>query len=316
MKPFIIVSDGFDEALFNELKSISEFEVHPKSKLKLDELKVLLPKASALIIRSATTVTPELVDLAPNLKLVIRAGEGTDNIDKKYCAQKGVKVANTPGANNHSAAEHAIALMFTALRHTATAHASMVKGEWEKNRFASGNELAKKTLGIIGFGRIGQIVAKVLSGFEPKVLFYDPMVKSSTIPYARKVEDINEIFKTADIISLHLPLMDSTKNLITKNQLNLMKPTSILVNASRGKIVNEDDLLMALQNKQFKAAAFDVFATEPLAADSPLRKVDNLILTPHLGASTDEAQVRVGEMVVSQIREFFINKNLVNEVKA
>ena len=313
MKPFIVVSDGFDAPLFEELKKCDALEVHPKSKVTQDELKALLPKINGLIIRSATKVDAALLELAPNLKLVIRAGEGTDNIDKVACAAKGVKVANTPGANSNSAAEHAIAIMFTLLRKTAWAHASTKGGKWEKSAF-EGNEVWKKKIGFVGFGKIGQIVAKRLSGFEPEVFFYDPMIETS--PLGKKAQDMKEIFSKCDIITMHLPLIPATKGIVNKDLLGLMKKDAVLINASRGGIVNEDDLYTTLKEKKILGAAFDVFADEPLKAESKLFELDNLVMTPHLGASTSEAQYRVGEMAVHQIKEFFLNNNMMNEVKA
>lgn len=315
MNPFIVVPDGFDQTLFEELKKISNLNVHPTSKVSQDELKTLLPKAEGLIIRSATTINKELLDLAPNLKIVIRAGEGTDNIDKVLCAERGVKVANTPGANNNSAAEQAIALMMTVLRNTALADATMKAGKWEKNAL-TGLELWKKKVGIVGFGRIGQIVAKRISGFEPEILFFDPVLMSSDLPNTKKVNDLKEIFSTCDIITLHTPLMPQTKGMITSELLNLMKKEAILINASRGGIVDEDALYAVLKEKKIRGAGFDVFAVEPLPADSKLLELKNLIMSPHVGASTEEAQFRVGEMAVFQINEFFKNNNLLNEVKA
>lgn len=315
MKPFILVCDGMDKEVFETLTSISEFDVHPEPKNSQDTINELLPKASALIIRSATTVTAETLEKAPNLKLVIRAGEGTDNIDKKACEAKGVKVANTPGANNNSAAEHAVALMMTVLRHTAAADKTMKSGGWDKNKY-TGIELSNKKVGIVGFGRIGQIVAKRLQGFEPEVLFFDPFIEKSDLPYAKKAADLKEVFSTCDIITLHTPLMDKTKGMVNAELLNSMPSHSVLINASRGGIVDENALLDVLKNKKIRAAGFDVFATEPLEENSPLRSLENLVLTPHLGASTEEAQLRVGEMAVHQIKEFFLNSNLLNEVKA
>lgn len=313
MKPFIVVSDGFDAPLFDELKKCDALEVHPKSKVTQDELKALLPKINGLIIRSATKVDAALLELAPNLKLVIRAGEGTDNIDKVACQAKGVKVANTPGANSNSAAEHAIAIMFTLLRKTAFAHASTKAGKWEKSAF-EGNEVWKKKIGFVGFGKIGQIVAKRLSGFEPEVFFYDPMIETS--PLGKKAADMKEIFSKCDIITMHLPLIPATKGIVNKDLLGLMKKDAVLINASRGGIVNEEDLYTTLKEKKILGAAFDVFADEPLKAESKLFELDNLVMTPHLGASTCEAQFRVGEMAVHQIKEFFLNNNMMNEVKA
>ncbi len=315
MKPFIVMSDGFDKELFEEFRKDDQFEVYPEKKITQEKLQELLPKINGLVIRSATKATKELVDKAPNLKYVIRAGAGTDNIDKKYCQEKGIKVSNTPGANNNSAAEHAIALMLTVLRKTSWADTKMKNGGWDKSLFV-GNELSNKTVGIVGFGQIGQIVAKRLSGFEPKVLFFDPIVKDCDMAYATKVNDLKAIFATADIISLHLPFMEATKGLITRELLSSMKPDAIIINAARGKIVDEEAIHELLSSGKIKAAGFDVFATEPLEENSPLRNLENIVLTPHLGASTEEAQVRVGEMAVHQLKEFFLKDNLLNEVRA
>jgi len=314
MKPFIVVSDGFDKTLFESLKKINELEVHPESKLTPENLDKLLPKINGLIIRSATKVDVNLLEKAPNLKIVIRAGEGTDNIDKKACALKGVKVANTPGANNNSAAEQAIALMFSVLRKTAESTASMKQGKWDKDAF-TGLEVWKKKIGIVGFGRIGQIVATRLSGFEPDVLFFDPFVEKSPLPYAKK-STLDEIFSTCDIITIHTPLMAETKNLITENLLSKMKKTAVLINAARGGIVDEAALVKVLTENKIKGAGIDVFATEPLPSENPFKNLTNVVLSPHMGASTEEAQFRVGEMAVHQIKEFFVNNQLLNEVKA
>lgn len=315
MKPFIIVSDGFDKNLFKQLQAVSSLEVYPESKIDQVKLKELLPKAHGLVIRSATTITPDLLEIAPNLKLVIRAGEGTDNIDKKACATKGVKVANTPGANNNSAAEHAIALMMTVLRKTAEADASMKRGEWEKAKF-TGVELADKKIGIIGFGRIGQIVAKRLAGFDPEIMFFDPMMDKPNISYAKKESDLKKIFSSCDIISIHVPLMAATKGMINRELLEAMPSHSILINAARGGLVDEEALYDILKSNKIRGAGFDVYATEPLEASNKLKELSNLVMTPHLGASTEEAQVRVGQMAIHQLQEFFSNNNLLNEVKA
>ncbi|MBG60089.1 MAG: 3-phosphoglycerate dehydrogenase [Peredibacter sp.] len=314
-KPFIVVCDGMDKSVFEELKNNENLEVHPSPKLTQEEIKELLPKVNGLVIRSATKPNKEFIDLAPNLKYIIRAGEGTDNIDKTYCQEKGIKVSNTPGANNNSAAEHALALIMTVLRKTASADASMKQGKWEKAQF-TGNELWKKTVGIMGFGRIGQILCKRLQGFEPNVLFFDPGIKESEFSYAKKVETLDELFSKSDIISIHTPLLDATKGVVNSDLIGKMKSDAVLVNAARGKIVNEDDLYTALKERTIKGAGFDVFANEPLENESKLKELDNIVLTPHLGGSTEEAQFRVGQMAASQMVEFFVNDNLLNEVKA
>ncbi len=315
MKPFIVVCDGMDKSIFETLQAVSEFDVHPEAKLNQDQVKELLPKASALVIRSSTTVKEEYLNLAPNLKYVIRAGAGTDNIDKLECQNRDVRVSNTPGANNNSAAEHAIALMMTVLRKTAVANATMKNGGWDKSKF-TGNELANKKVGIVGFGQIGKIVAKRLAGFDPEVLFFDPSCESSDMSYCKKADSIEQIFSECDIITIHTPLMDATRGLISKDLLSKMQPHAILVNAARGGIADEDAVYETLKAGKIRGAGFDVFATEPLEKDSKLRELDNIVLTPHLGAATEEAQLRVGQMAVDQLKEFFINNNLLNEVRA
>ena len=239
MKPFIVVPDGFDKSLFEELKKNSNLEVHPTSKVSQDELKALLPRIDGLIIRSATTINAELLALAPNLKIVIRAGEGTDNIDKNLCAEKGIKVANTPGANNNSAAEQAVALMMACLRNIPFADKTMHEGKWEKNAL-TGLELWKKKVGIIGFGRIGQIVAKRISGFEPEIIFFDPTNETCDIPNSKKCIELKQIFAECDIISIHTPFTAQTKGLVSAELLGMMKKDAILINAARGGIVDEE----------------------------------------------------------------------------
>ncbi len=315
MKPFIVVSDGFDKNLFEGLKNDSNFEVHPEPKISQDKLKELLPKINGLVIRSATKVTPEILEQAPNLKYVIRAGAGTDNIDKVACQEKGVKVSNTPGANSNSAAELAISLMFSVLRKTAIADASMKAGKWEKASF-SGNEMANKKLGFVGFGKIGQIVAKRLSGFDITVKYFDPMVTTTDIPYATKVETMEEVFESSEIVTLHLPKIKETTNLITTKYFDMMDNNSIFINAARGGIVNENDLYTALKDGSIKAAGVDVFEQEPADPANKLFTLNNIVVTPHVGASTAEAQIRVGEMAVNQLKEFFVSNNLLNEVRA
>ena len=315
MKPLIVVCDGMDKTVFESLQAVKEFEVHPSAKLTQDEIKELLPKASALVIRSATKVTKEYLELAPNLKYVIRAGAGTDNIDKLACQERGVKVSNTPGANNNSAAEHAIALMMTVLRKTASASATMKNGGWDKSKF-TGNELTGKKVGIVGFGQIGKIVAKRIAGFDPEVLFFDPSCESSDMPYCKKAESVEQVFSQCDIITLHTPLMDATRGMVNAELLSKMQSHAILINASRGGICDEQAVYNTLKEGKIRGAGFDVFATEPLPQDSNLRELDNIVLTPHLGAATQEAQLRVGEMAVNQLVEFFNNDNLLNEVRA
>ncbi len=311
MKPFVIVCDGMDNGLFDKLCSSSDFNVHKANKVKRDELIKIISSAHALIIRSATIVDDELLKHAKELKYIIRAGEGTDNIDKDICKKRDIKISNTPGANSNSAAEHAIALMFTIMRKTAFAHNTMTKGGWDKSKF-TGVELANKTVGIMGFGKIGKTVAKRLSGFDTKILFYDPVVKEDKA--ATKVSELSLLFKQSDIITIHAPCIEQTQNAVDAEILSNMKETAFLINASRGGIVDEQALYKALKQNKIAGAALDVYGREPLDKNSALRELPNLVLTPHLGAATYDAQLRVGEMAILQLREFFINNNLINEV--
>jgi D-3-phosphoglycerate dehydrogenase len=304
-----------DKKTFEELKRVGDLDVHPTAKVSQEELKSLLPKVNGLIIRSATKVTAELLKLAPQLKYVIRAGEGTDNIDKQACAAAGVKVSNTPGANSNAVAELAISLMLSVLRKTAWAHASMASGRWDKATLEV-SELSEKTVGLVGFGKIAQLVAKRLAGFDVKILYYDVYPVASPFAYARQVQTLEELFQESDVVSLHIPKTEKTKNIVDKQLLGLMKKSGVLINTSRGGLIDESALCHFLEEKKILGAGLDVFATEPLEESALLRQQSNVVLTPHLGASSEEAQVRVGEIAVHQIKEFFLKKNLLNEVKA
>ena len=313
MKPFVVVADGMHPDVFSPFVESEQLHIHPQCPLSPQELEELLPRLEGLIIRSKTQVTRELLGKTPLLKYVVRAGEGTDNIDKIACQKQGVVVANTPGANNNSAAEHAIALMMTLMRETARADSILKEGGWNKSDF-NGREMWKKRIGIVGMGRVGSILAQRLSGFEISTGFYDPFFKGKNPEGFERFRDIRELFSWSDIITLHVPLLEKTKGLVDKNLLSHMRPHALLINASRGGIVDEEALMEHLQDKKMAGAALDVFEREPLPKDSPLRKIPNLVLTPHLGASTDEAQYRVGEAAVHQIKEFFLNKKIINEV--
>ena len=310
--PYVVIADGFNTEIFNDLRNESSLDIHEEKKVSREELIKLGSKVNGLVIRSATTVDQDLINKLPELRYVIRAGEGTDNIDKKYCSDKGIKISNTPGANSNSAAEHAISLMMTLLRKTHNAHRSMTDKKWEKSSFA-GNELWKKSVGFVGFGRIGKIVAKRISGFEPQVSFYDPFIENDIEPNYKK-KSLEEIFETSDIITVHTPLNDHTKGLVNIDLLKKMKKSSILINAARGGVVNESDLIQVLKEQRIAGAALDVYENEPLDTNSVLLELPNVVLTPHLGASTEEAQIRVGLMAASQLKEFFVNGNLLNEV--
>ena len=313
-KPFIIVSDGMDKNIFSDLCAESAFDVHPESQVDGRQLEKLIPKTSAIIIRSKTEITANLLEKALYLKYIIRAGEGTDNIDKLACKQKGIAISNTPGANTHSAAEHAISLMFALLRHIPKAHESMAQGNWDKSLFV-GQELACKKIGFVGFGRVGSLVAKKLIGFGPTILFFDPYVDKTPIENARAVDSLIDIFEQSDIISIHLPLVAKTKGIIQDKHIRSMKQTALLINTSRGEVIDEDALCQALVDHAFAGSGLDVFSEEPLASTSALRTLDNVVLTPHLGASTIEAQRRTAMMALDSLRAFFLDNNHINKVE-
>ncbi|MCY4524335.1 MAG: hydroxyacid dehydrogenase, partial [Halobacteriovoraceae bacterium] len=275
MKPFIVIADGFDENLFKQLRSIEQFDVHSNAKPSPQELISLLPKLNALVIRSRSKITSDLLNKANNLQLIIRAGEGTDNIDKEACKKKGVKVANTPGANHNSAAEHAIALMMSCLRKVPQASSHLQQGGWDKEKF-KGMEISGKTIGIVGFGRIGRMVAEKLSGFSPRIIYYDPLVEKPPSLEVERIKSIEDIFRTSDIVTIHVPLLAQTKNLIDGKLIGMMKKTAILINAARGEILEESALVSALDNNSIFAAGLDVFKKEPLDSQSPLRNFSNV----------------------------------------
>lgn len=268
-----------------------------------------------LIVRSATHVTSKIIAAGKRLQVIGRAGVGVDNIDQQAATAAGIVVMNTPLGNITSAAEHAVALLFATARNVSRADREMKAGKWNKKGL-TGVELTGKTLGVVGMGKVGGIVAKVGKALDMTILVYDPYVtdKKAEELGVRK-SDLDALLREADFVSLHTPLTAETRNLISLEKLKLMKKTARLVNAARGGIVNEEALCEALKSGLIAGAGLDVFEKEPLAADSRLRTLDNAVLTPHLGASTTEAQERVAEDIAKQFVEFFregVIRNAVN----
>ncbi len=297
-----------------EILEAAGIKVEEHIGLSPDELKEVVRDADGLIIRSGTKVTKELIDAAPKLKVVGRAGTGLDNVDIPACNKRGIVVMNTPGGNTNSAAEHTIAMMLALTRHIPQATASLKAGKWEKKKF-QGREVAGKTLGIIGIGRIGSIVAKLARGLKMKVIAFDPHIRPEAAEQIGvELKDLDSLLAEADYISIHTPLTKETKGLINQELLEKMKPGAMLINCARGGIVNEKDLYEALKNGKLAGAALDVFETEP-PGDNPLFELNNFICTPHLGASTREAQENVAVAVARQIADYLtkgIVKNAVN----
>jgi len=253
-----------------------------------------------IIVRSATKVTKEVIEAGKNLKIIARAGAGLDNVDCVTAKEKGIKVINTPGANSISVAELAIGLMLSFLRHIPRGTAGLKEGKWEKKQL-KGHELYKSTVGVVGFGSIGKEVAKRLLAFGCKVLAYDVVQDKGGLDI--EFVSLDELFSNSDIITLHVPLIEPTKNLINADSIAKMKDGVILIDAARGGIVNEQAVCDGLESGKIAGAAFDVFGVEPPVDElrKKLLSFDNVIGTPHIGATTVEAQKRVGQQIIENL---------------
>lgn len=300
----ILVSDSLSKQGVEILQKAG-FTVDVKTKLPKEDLLKEIRAYDGLIVRSATKVTADVIAAAERLKVVGRAGSGLDNVDTQAATRRGIVVMNTPGGNTVTTAEHTMAMIFAMTRRVPQATASMKAGKWEKERFM-GVELYNKTLGVIGIGQIGSYLAKLAQGMAINVIAYDPYLAEER---ARKmgveVLDLDELFRRADIISVHTPLTPETKYLINAAAIERMKPGVMIVNCARGGIINEADLFEALKAKRVAAAAFDVFEEEPVKPSHPLLTLDNFICTPHIGASTTEAQENVAIGIAEQIVDYF-----------
>ncbi len=295
----ILVADALSPDALDKLKSIPEFDVTEKTGMDEDELVKTIPDFHATVVRGATKVTAKAIEAASNMELIVRAGIGLDNIDLEAAKAKGIQVANTPAATSISVAEHTFGLMLAAVRNHGKANLSMKDHKWEKKLF-SGTELYGKTLGVIGFGRIGQEVAKRALAFGMKVIAYD-IIDCQTDLDVRQIP-LEELLSQADIITLHLPLTDQTRHMISDKEFEMMKDGVILVNASRGGTVDEKALLRSLDSGKVRAAALDVFEKEP-PDEFSLVDHPNVIVTPHIGAAAKEGQKRAGMEVVSILKE-------------
>jgi len=306
----VVIADKLGDAGIALLASSPEIHVVNLAGKTREELDAALTTATALIVRSETKVTAEMIAGAPNLKVVARAGIGVDTIDVAAATKRGIAVMNAPGANTVSAAEHAIALLLSLLRHIPDAAESMKHGGWDRKRF-EGSELRGKTLGVVGMGRIGGYVAQLAHAFGMTIIAYDPFVAPQrAVELQARLLPIEQLLQEADIITLHVALTDETRHLLNAQRLKLMKPTAFLVNTARGELVDEMALVAAVKEKRIAGAAIDVFAEEPLPKDSPLRGLDRVLLTPHLAASTSEAQKRVAIEICTAVREALLRGDL------
>ena len=263
----------------------------------------------ALIVRSRTRVTAAILEAGQRLRVVGRAGVGVDNIDVDAAEKRGIAVLNAPAGNVVSAAELTMALMLSLVRHVPQAAASLKRGEWERNRF-KGIELNGKTLGLIGAGRIGAEVAKRGLAFGMRVIIYDPYLSDERArDIGAELVTFHELFRTADLVSIHTPLTEETRGLIGADELAMMKPTAHLINAARGGLVDETALAEALQKGELAGAALDVFEEEPVAADNTLLRLDNVIAIAHLGAATHEAQTLSGIEICKAVRDALVTSD-------
>ena len=299
----VLVCDPIAKRGVEVLRQTPGLTVEERHGLKGADLLAAVANVDAIAVRSETKITREVLAAAKKLRVVGRAGVGVDNVDVEAATERGVIVMNTPGGNTISTAEHSLSMMMALARNIPQACATLKGGKWDRKSF-QGVELYNKTLGIIGTGRIGGEVARRAVAFGMRVLAYDPYLTISRAK-ALQVEmvELDEIFKQADFITVHTPLTDQTRGIVNKAAFEKMKKGVRIINCARGGLVNEADLVEAIQSGKVAGAALDVYETEPLPADSPLLKLPNIIVTPHLGASTSEAQESVGIEIAQAIAE-------------
>ncbi len=310
----ILIADAFSSVGTELLQSTPGLEVQQVEKATEEELCRLVADVDAIIVRSATKITPRILEAATRCKLVGRAGIGVDNIAVPAASRRGVLVMNAPSGNSITTAEHAVSLLMSLARKIPQATASMRQGKWEKNRFM-GMELFERTLGIVGLGNIGRIVAERARGLGMKVIALDPfMTPEAAAELGVELVDKDDLLRRSDAITIHAPLTNHTKNLFDAAAFEKMKRTALLINAARGGIIDEKALFDALSAKRIAGAALDVFEVEPTPADNPLLQLDNLICTPHLGASTNEAQDKVAIELAQQFADFFTTGTIRNAI--
>jgi len=289
----ILVTDKLAQEGLDLLGSMDDVEVTVKTGVSEDELAAMIGSYDGLIIRSGTKVTAKVLQSSGNLRGIARAGVGVDNVDLPAATQRGIMVMNTPDGNTISAAEHTIALMMAMSRHVVGGCTSLKAGQWDRKSFM-GTQLMGKTLGVVGLGRIGMAVSRRALGLKMKVLGYDPLAAPEGAEELgiEIVNDLDDLSRRCDYLTLHVPVTDETRGMINAKRLELMKPTCRIINVARGPVVDEADLYAALQSGKIAGAALDVFAQEP-PQNRSFENLDNCIVTPHLGASTEEAQIQV-----------------------
>lgn len=295
----VLVADPIAPEGVELLRKYSQVDV--RTGLSEPDLIQAIPQYDALVVRSETKVTSRIIEAGDRLQVIARAGIGVDNIDVDAATKRGILVVNAPLGNTVAAAEHAIALILSLARNIPQADASIRRGEWQRSKFM-GVELAGKTLGIVGLGKVGAEVARRARSFNMNLLAYDPYVSASIAEsLGARLVSLDELLRNSDIVTVHVPLLPSTRNLISSSEFDIMKPDALLVNVARGGVVNEEALVEALKEGKIAGAALDVYEKEPLPPDSPIIHLEHTVLTPHLGASTKEAQVKVALEVAEQV---------------
>jgi len=299
LMPVILVSDHLHPDGVEELKKLGEVRV--KTGLPPSELLKEVEDVDVLVVRSATKVTREVLEAGKRLKIVARAGVGLDNIDQEAAKERGIKVLNAPESVSVAVAELVLGLMLSWCRRIPAADASMRQGKWEKSKFM-GIELRGKTLGILGTGRIGLEVARRAKAFGMRLLGHDIVQSKEFLELGGEYVGLEDLLRNSDFVSLHVPLNEQTRNMLGERELRMMKPTAVLINTSRGAVVQEEALLKALREGWIAGACLDVYWKEPISSDHPLLQLSNVVLTPHLGASTEEAQREAALVVAEKIR--------------
>lgn len=289
----IIVPDNLDQAGLDILDAAEGITYDAAAKMPREELLANAPKATGLIIRSASTIDAEMFEALTNVKAIARAGVGVDNIDLNIATERGVVVMNAPDGNTIATAEQTLAVMLSLARHLPKAYVSMVEGRWDRKAY-TGTELRGKTLGIVGFGRVGQAVAKRAQAFEMSVIAFDPFIPTDIAQKADvRLVSLDELYAEANYISLHAVVTDETRDMINAESIDKMKDGVRIINVARGALINEVDLADAIKMGKVAGAGVDVYSTEPPEAGHPLIGLDGVVHTPHLGASTEEAQIDV-----------------------
>src|SRR5467141_1482079 len=313
--PKVLVADAISQRGVDELARDGGLDVLVQTKLSPVKLIEIIPEFAALIVRSETKVTGDVLNAAKKLRVVGRAGVGVDNVDVEAATRRGVVVLNAPGGNTISTAEHAFSLLLSAARKIPQADASVRSKHWDKKNF-EGVELYNKTLGVIGMGRIGSELSRRAIAFGMRVVAYDPYLSATRARslQVELVDELDDLLKSADFISLHTPLTAETRHILDSGRLQKTRHGVRIINCARGGLIDEAALVEALQDRHVAGAALDVFETEPLPADSPLRSAPNLVLTPHLGASTAEAQESVGIEIAQSIRAALLEGTIRNAV--